>query len=106
MPKPRFRLVFTTSVVVMETTAGATRAATSANDGIVTEVTGPEGVWRGVAVWAWDCRINPRSAVRTTPKATDAMMIASVDRMRFVDEFMTSLAPLTAFRCVGLDCQV
>src|SRR5256885_10733214 len=96
MPMPRFRLVFTTSVVVMETTAGATRAATSANDGIVTEVTGPDDVWTGTAVCALDCRINPRSAVRTTPKATEAMMIASVDRMRLVEAFMTSLAPLTA----------
>src|ERR1051325_1468500 len=100
MPKLRFRLVFTTSVVVMETTAGATRAATSANDGIVTEVTGPAAVCTGVVVWALDCRINPRSAVRITPKATEAMMIAIVDRMRLVDEFMTSLAPLTSMETI------
>ena len=34
-------LVLTISVVVIETTAGMTRAATSANDGMVTVVTGP-----------------------------------------------------------------
>src|ERR1700740_190830 len=96
MPKPRFRLVFPTSGGVGGAAAGATRAATSANDGIVTEVTGPAAVCTGVVVWALDCRINPRSAVRITPKATEAMMIAIVDKMRLVDGFMTSLAPLTA----------
>src|SRR5258708_4352033 len=49
MPDPRLRrsLVWTISVVVIETTAGATRAATSANDGVVTHVTAPCHGWMG-----------------------------------------------------------
>src|ERR1051325_10639472 len=79
-----------TSVVVIDTTAGMTRAATSANDGMVTEVTvAPDDV-RISGVCAFDFRIRPRSALMITPNATDAMMIAIVDRMRLVDEFMTS----------------
>jgi hypothetical protein len=81
----RRSLVFTTSVVVIETTAGMTRAATSANDGIVTAVTAPCAVWIGAVCCAFDLRIMPRSALMITPKATEAMMIASVDRMRLVD---------------------
>src|SRR5207253_11066702 len=79
----RRSLVLTTSVEVMETTAGMTRAATSANEGMVTEVTGPEEVWIGDDC-AFDFFIMPRSALRTIPNATDAMMIAIVDRMRLV----------------------
>ena len=72
---------------VMEPTAGITRAATSANEGELTEVTGPELVWMG-ADCALDLRIIPRSELRTTPKATEAMMIARVDKKRLVDGLM------------------
>src|SRR3954447_4870678 len=91
-----------TSVDVIETTAGMTRAATSAKDGMVTEATGaPDEV-----VWiADDCacegRIRPRSALMTTPNATEAMMIAIVDRMRLVVGFMTVEAPLLRLIDVG-----
>ena len=77
----------TTSVEVMETTAGATRAAMSANDGTVTLVTGPLVV-RIVAVCALDFCIRPTSALMMMPNATDATMIAMVDRMRLVREFI------------------
>src|SRR5205807_7475114 len=43
---------------------------------------------------ACEGRIRPRSALMTTPKATEAMMIAIVDRMRLVVGFMTVEAPL------------
>src|SRR5471032_2096933 len=69
------------SVVVMETTAGATRAATSANEGVATEVTVPWVVWIGPDC-AFDFLMKPRSAVMRTPKATDAMMIAIVEKIR------------------------
>jgi hypothetical protein len=91
MPKPRRRieLAFTTSVEVIETTAGATRDAMSANEGTLTAVTvaDPELVWIG-ADCAFDLRIRPRSALITMPNAAEAMMIATVDKMRFVREFM------------------
>ena len=64
-----------------------TRAATSAKEGMVTEVTGPEEVWIGDDC-AFDFFISPRSALRTTPNATDAMTIAMVDKIRLVDEFI------------------
>jgi hypothetical protein len=41
----RCSLIFTISVERTETTVGATRAATSANEGMVTAVTGPWGLW-------------------------------------------------------------
>src|SRR4051812_43038513 len=68
----------------MDTTVGSTRAATSANDGIVTDVTGPCAVGTDVAVCACDCCMNPRSAVMSTPNATDAITIAMVDNILFV----------------------
>src|SRR3954447_3503627 len=85
-----------TSVDVIDTTAGMTRAATSANDGMVTAATGvaPELVWMAAEDCAFEVRIRPRSALMTTPNATEAMMIAIVDRMRLVDEFITVGAPL------------
>src|SRR5437660_6445591 len=46
-------------------TAGATRAAMSANDGIVTEDTAPDEVWIG-ADCALDLRIMPRSEEHTS----------------------------------------
>ena len=94
MPKPRRRKspVFTTSVEVMETTAGATRAAMSANDGTVTVVTGPVEVWMGLDC-AFDLRITPRSALMITPKATEAMTIAIMERTRLLREFMGLDAP-------------
>src|SRR5436305_15028730 len=76
----RRSLVLMTSVDVIETTAGITRAATSAKDGMVTVATGaPLDV-----VWiADDCAcegpIRPRSALLMTPNATDAMISALVD---------------------------
>ena len=79
-----------TSVEVMETTAGMTRAATSANEGMVTEVTGPAVVWIGDDC-AFEFFIMPRSALRTMPNATEAMMIAIVDKMRLVDGFIEGL---------------
>src|SRR5437016_1148590 len=82
----------------METTAGMTRAATSANDGMVTEVTGPLVVWMG-DVCALDFFISPRSALTTMPKATEAMMMATVDRMRLVDWFIGRLLLWTLLRC-------
>src|SRR5260370_35059206 len=91
MPKFRRRisLALTTSVEVIETTAGATRVAMSANDGIVTDVTGaPEVVWIVVEDCAFDFRIRPRAALTTMPNATDAIMLARVDKMRLVIEFM------------------
>src|ERR1700693_854154 len=96
MPKPRRRrsLAFTTSVEEMETTAGATREAMSANDGIVTEVTAPDEVWMGGELdCAFDLRITPRSALMITPKATDAMMIAIIERILLLREFMGFEAP-------------
>src|ERR1051325_8557642 len=57
--------------------------------GMRRRVVGPDGV-RISGVCAFDFRIRPRSALMITPNATDAMMIAIVDRMRLVDEFMTS----------------
>src|SRR5436305_7693453 len=98
----RRSLVLMTSVDVIDTTAGMTRAATSAKDGMVTDATGvpPDVVWM-----ADDCacegRIRPRSALMTTPNATEAMMIAIVDRMRLVVEFMTVEAPLKRSIDVG-----
>src|SRR5438477_414414 len=92
LARRRRSLVFTTSVEVMETTAGATREAMSANDGIVTEVTAPDEVWMGLDC-ALDLRITPRSALMITPKATDAMMIAIIERIRLLREFMGSKAP-------------
>src|ERR1700682_5625476 len=53
-PKLR-RAVCTTSVVVMETTAGATREARSANEGTATEAIGPDEVWVGL-----DCALHFR----------------------------------------------
>jgi hypothetical protein len=84
-----------TSVDVIETTAGMTRAATSAKDGIVTDATGVplDVVWM-VDDCASEGRIRPRSALMTTPNATEAMMIAIVDRMRLVDGFISVAAPL------------
>ena len=76
---------FTISVVVIETTAGLTRAATSANEGMVIDVTGPCAVVIGVEVCALDFCIRPRSALMRTPNPTDAMMIATIDRMRLLD---------------------
>ena len=76
----------------METTAGATRAAMSANDGTVTVVTGPDEVWMGLDC-ACDLRITPRSALMITPKATEAMTIAIMERMRLLREFMGLDAP-------------
>src|SRR2546423_13558394 len=78
----------------METTAGATRDAMSANDGIATEVTVAldDVVWMGVDC-AFDLRIRPRSALMTTPNTTEAMTIATVDRMRLVREFIGFAAP-------------
>src|SRR5581483_11879866 len=97
MPKPFgcIEVCLTTSVEVMETTAGATREAMSANDGIATEVTGAlaDVVWIVEADCAFDFRIRPRSALMTTPKTTDAMTIAIVDRMRLVREFINVAAP-------------
>ena len=88
MPSPRLRsAVFTTSVDVMETTAGATRAAMSANEGIVTVVTGPALVVIG-PVCAFDLRITPRSALMMMPNATDAITIAISERMRLLREFI------------------
>ena len=52
-----------------------------------------EVVWMA-ADWACDGRIMPRSALMRTPNATEAMMIAIVDRMRLVVGFMTVAAPL------------
>ena len=46
------------------------------------------------AVCAFDFCIRPRSALTMTPNATEATMIAIVDRMRFVDEFISVEAPL------------
>src|SRR5216684_15015 len=91
----RRSLVLMTSVDVIDTTAGITRAATSANDGMVTETAGtpPEVVWIA-ADCAFEVRIRPRSALMTTPNATEAMMIAIVDRMRLVDGFIWVDAPL------------
>ena len=90
-------LDFTTSVDVTDTTAGATRDAMSANDGIVTDVTAaPDDVWIGTTDCAFDFRIRPRSALTTMPNATDAMTIARVDKMRFVVEFII-------FECSLLD---
>src|SRR5436853_3542740 len=86
----RRSLVLMTSVEVIETTAGITRDATSANDGMVTAATGPDVVWIGDDC-AFELFIIPRSALSTTPKATEAMMIAIVDRMRLVDEFIGDL---------------
>src|SRR5438874_12237920 len=86
-PRRRMSLLRTISVVVMETTAGMTRAATSANEGMVTAVTGPEVVWIGDDC-ALEFFIRPRSALTTTPNATEAMMIAIVDKRRLVDEFI------------------
>src|SRR5256885_4438972 len=82
-----------TSVEVMDTTAGMTRAATSANEGMVTAATGPDEVWMGDDC-AFEFFIMPRSALSTMPKATDAMMMAIVDKMRLVDEFIWGVAPL------------
>jgi hypothetical protein len=62
-----------------------TREATSANDGIVTDVTGPWGVTIGVAVCACDERMKPRSALMRTPKVTEAIMIDTVEKTRLVD---------------------
>src|SRR5438874_13787306 len=97
MPKPWPRaLVCTTSTVEIETTAGATRAARSANEGTVTEVTGPAGVAivpTAGAGWACDWRMKPRSALIAMPNAIEAIAIAIVERMRLVDEFMGFLAP-------------
>src|SRR5437899_7364313 len=95
---PKFRrcmsLVLTTSVEVMDTTAGATRAAMSAKDGMVTDVTVALGdvVWMDVAC-AFDFRISPRSALTTIPNATDAMTIAIVDKKCLVREFIGFAAP-------------
>src|SRR5438105_10518571 len=73
----------------METTAGATREAMSAKDGMVTDVTAaPDEVWIAGADCAFDFRIRPRSALMTMPNATDAMMIAMVDKIRLVRGFM------------------
>src|SRR6266480_3098648 len=91
--------VLITSVEVMETTAGATRDAMSANDGIATDVTAvlDDVVWMG-ADCAFDLRIRPRSALMTTPKTTDAMAIATVDRIRLVREFIGFAAPFAGWK--------
>src|SRR5438876_4348086 len=91
----RMLFVLITSVEVMETTAGATLDAMSANDGIVTEVTVAfdDVVWIG-ADCAFDFRISPRSALTTMPNTTDAMTIATVDKMRFVREFIVVVCSL------------
>src|SRR5438045_3361422 len=77
----------------METTAGMTREATSANEGIVTAVTGPDDVWIGVTDWACDFCIIPRSALISTPNATEATMIAAVDKVRLFEWFMVVNTP-------------
>src|SRR5258708_1471815 len=101
----RRSLVLMTSVEVIETTAGMTRAATSAKDGMVTETAGTplEVVWIA-ADWAFEVGIRPRSALTTTPNATEAKMIAIVDRMRLVDGFISVEAPLirVSLMCVGV----
>src|SRR5207253_11495636 len=51
-----------------------------------------------VADCACDFCISPRSALIRTPKATDAITIAIVDRMRFIDEFMVIGFPPRASR--------
>src|SRR5581483_4151891 len=89
----RISLLLTISVERMETTAGITRAATSANDGIVTLVTGPDDVWICGAGCACELRIRPRSALMITPNATEAMTMAMVDKIRFVDAVMTIRTP-------------
>src|ERR1700680_3146842 len=43
---------------------------------------------------AFDLRITPRSELMITPKATDAMMIAIIERKRLLREFMGFDAPL------------
>ncbi len=78
-------LVCTISVEVIETTAGLTRAATSANDGIVIVVMGPCAELDVAICCACDGRIIPKSALISTPKATEAMTIAMVDNKRFTD---------------------
>jgi hypothetical protein len=81
----RRSLVLMISVDRIETTAGMTRAATSAKDGIVTVGTGALERVAGTADdCAFDAFMKPRSALSTTPKATEAMMIAIVDRIRLV----------------------
>jgi hypothetical protein len=89
MPKLRRRcsLARTISVERMETTAGMTRAATSANEGMVTDGTAP-GVEGVETDCAFEVRISPRSALMRIPNATDAMTIAIVERMRLVDAFI------------------
>src|SRR5205823_3719532 len=84
-PRRRRSLLRTISVVVMETTAGMTRAATSANEGMVTAVVAPVVVWMVDVVCAFDLRMRPRSALMMIPNATDAMMMAIIDKTRFVD---------------------
>ncbi len=79
----RLSLLLMTSVVVMATTAGITLCATSAKEGMVMEETEPDEVWMG-ADWAFDFFMNPRSALMMTPKATEAMISAMVDKTRLV----------------------
>src|SRR5438876_353661 len=83
----RRSLVLMTSVDVIDRTASMTREATSENEGMVTATTGPDDVWIGDD-WAVDFFIMPRSAPRTMPNDFEAIMIAIVDKMRLVDEFI------------------
>src|SRR5207302_367758 len=98
VPRLRMSLVLTISVVVIETTAGMTRDATSANDGMVTDVAGSTAdvVWIGATVCAIVFGMRPRSALIRTPKVTDAITIAMVDNMRFIfiDWFIGFVVPL------------
>src|SRR6266852_1337926 len=98
-----------TSVDRIETTAGMTRAATSAKDGIMTVGTGAlESVAGTADDCAFDAFMKPRSALSTTPKATEAMMIAIVDRIRLVVGFMLMrlLSKNGNWLCLGLSAHL